>query len=303
MNQSQVILRFLFPSSQDAAEAIHPTVGPLHNPATSLEACLSFDSLSFLTACFYVGRIAKLLYQITHRVIIITFVQTHTLRISLAGLGTLYRNTLQSSIDQFAIMPIRSINHQTNRYAIGFSKQTSFDAFFGPIRRVWAGFFPHLMGLWSWLRPWIAKTNRCLSIRRSLPRPFPRVPGTRLRGTTLETASGLCYWNKYRSRLGHSIDNRFAAQKIFRPSPFDPTLWACRRQNGAYSYVLAVKSRFFSIIRPKSYTCSLFSGCSSLNPFKGTIAFEYIGNSGVIRIGSKEKLSSTPWNASTISPV
>jgi hypothetical protein len=42
----------------------------------------------------------------------------------------------------------------------------------------------------------------------------------------------------------------------------------------------------FPIIRLKSCICFLFFVFSSLNPFKGTIAFEYVGNSGVIRIGS-----------------
>ncbi len=142
MKHSQIILRFLFPTRQDAAKPVHPAMGPLHNPTTSLEACLSFDSLSFLSACFYVGRIAKLLYQITHRVIIITFVQAHTLRISLAGFGTFYRNTIQRSFNQLAIMPIGSINGQPNRHTGCVGKQTAFNAFFGPVRRVWAGFSP-----------------------------------------------------------------------------------------------------------------------------------------------------------------
>jgi hypothetical protein len=46
-------------------------------------------------------------------------------------------------------------------------------------------------------------------------------------------------------------------------------------------------ARAFPIIGLKSCICSLFSIFSSLNPFKGTIAFDYIGYSGVIRIGSK----------------
>jgi hypothetical protein len=50
---------------------------------------------------------------------------------------------------------------------------------------------------------------------------------------------------------------------------------------------LAATARFLPTIRPKSCFCSLFSVLSSLNPFKGTVAFEYVGNSRVIRIGSK----------------
>jgi hypothetical protein len=49
---------------------------------------------------------------------------------------------------------------------------------------------------------------------------------------------------------------------------------------------LAAVVRSFPIIRPRSCIYLLFFVSSSLNPFKGTVAFEYIGNSGVIRIGS-----------------
>jgi len=48
----------------------------------------------------------------------------------------------------------------------------------------------------------------------------------------------------------------------------------------------AVVAQLSSIIRLKSDICLLFFVCSSLNPFKGTIAFVSIGHSGVIRIGS-----------------
>jgi hypothetical protein len=51
--------------------------------------------------------------------------------------------------------------------------------------------------------------------------------------------------------------------------------------------VLAVTVQFFSITRLKSCIGSLLFVFSSLNnPFKGIIAYEYIGHSGVIRIGS-----------------
>jgi hypothetical protein len=46
-------------------------------------------------------------------------------------------------------------------------------------------------------------------------------------------------------------------------------------------------ARFFPIIRLKSCICLLFFVFSSLTLFKGIIAFEHIGHSGVIRIGTK----------------
>jgi hypothetical protein len=48
-------------------------------------------------------------------------------------------------------------------------------------------------------------------------------------------------------------------------------------------------ARPFPIIRLKFYTDFLFFVFSSLNPFKGIIASDYIGHSGVIRIGSKSQ--------------
>jgi hypothetical protein len=54
---------------------------------------------------------------------------------------------------------------------------------------------------------------------------------------------------------------------------------------------LAAAVRFLPTIRLKSCFCSLFFVLSSLNPFKGTVAFEHVGNSRVIRIGSKSCLS------------
>jgi hypothetical protein len=50
-------------------------------------------------------------------------------------------------------------------------------------------------------------------------------------------------------------------------------------------------ARSFSTIRLKSCIYFLFSVFSSLNPFKGITAFDYIGYSGLIRIGSY-----TNWN-------
>ena len=287
MNQSQVIFRFLFPSRQDTAEAIHPAMSPLHHPTTRFETGLSFDRLRFLTARLDVGRITEFLDQITHRVIVIPFVQTHTLRMPSAGFGTFDWNTLQRRFDQLAIMSISAINRQANGYATSLRKQTALNAFLGPIRRIGAGFFPRPAELWSWRRPWTAKTNRCLSIHRNPPKPFPTASGTRQLGSTLENASGQCCWNKYPFRLRRSIDNRFAGRKRFRPSLYGPAPWADRRQTDAYSYAWAVTALFVPISRPKSYTGSSFFASSSLNPFKSILAFEYIGHSGVIRIGSK----------------
>ena len=286
MKQSQKIFRFLFPPCQDAAKTIHPAMCPLYNPTPCLEAGLLFDSLCFFATRTNMSCIAKLFHQVSYLTIIITLIQTHALSFSLRWLRAVYRNTFYGRLYHFAIMSIGSINRQAYRYAGTFGKQTAFNAFFGPVRRVWASFFPRRAGLWSWRHPSIAKTSQSLSTHHNFPEPSSRVSEKLRLLSTPEIVSEPCYWNKFLSHSVRSIDSLFAIQKRYRPLSDGLTLAACRRRSNEYSDALAAMVQFFSITHLKSCIYFLFSVFSSLNPFKGTIAFEYIGNSGVIRIGS-----------------
>jgi len=286
MKQSQKILRFLLPTHQDAAKAVHPAMRPLHNPAASLKASFMFDRLSLFTSGSDVGCITKFFHQITHLIRIVSLVQRHTLWLLLCRIRTLYRNTSYRCRNHLTVMPICPIDCQANWHATCLSQQTAFNAFFSSIRRVWASFFPRPAELWSWHHPWAAKTSRYLSIHHSLPKPMSIVSERPRPWSTLENGCGLCYSNKYLFHSERSTDSRFAIQKRFHPWPCDLTLLACHHRNDGYSDALATAARFFPIIRLRSCIYSLFSVFSSLNPFKGIVAFEYIGCSEVIRIGS-----------------
>ena len=294
MKQSQIILRLLFPTRQDAAKPVHPAMRPFHNPASSFKTGLSFNRLCLLATRTNVSRITKLFYQISYLTRIIAFIKAHALSFSFSRFRPFYRNTLYRSFYHFAIMPIGPINRQPNRYTGCFGKQTAFNTFFGPVRRVWAGFFPRQAGLLSWHHPSTAKTSQSLSVRRTLPELSPRVFEKLRQRSTLETLNGLCCWNKCQSPSERSTDSRFAVRKIYRPLPCDPALLVCHHQSDACLDALAATAQFFPITRLKSCICSLFSFFSSLNPFKGIIASEYIGHSGVIRIGSKTVLFYAP---------
>jgi hypothetical protein len=287
MKQSQIILRLLFPTRQDAAKPVHPAMRPFHNPASSFKAGLSFNRLCLFATRTNVSRITKLFHQISYLTRIIAFIKAHALSFSFSWFRPFYRNTLYRCFYHSAIMPIGPINRQPNRHAGCFGKQTAFNTFFGPVRRVWACFFPRPAGLSSWHHPSTAKTSQSLSIRHSLAEPVPTVSEKHRLWSTPEIASALCCWNKYQSRSRRSIDNPSAAQKEFRPWPCGRAPSACRHRNDVYLDALAAAARFFPIIRLKSCICSLFLFSSSLNPFKGIIASEHIGHSGVIRIGSK----------------
>ena len=287
MNKSKVVLRFLLPTDQDTAEAIHPTVCSLRHPTACFEANLMLDRLSFFTARANMGGIGKFLDQSSYLTGIISLVQTHPLRLLLRRLWARDRDTLKGRLDHFAVMSIRPGNRHANRYSVGFRQQTSFNALFGPIRRIGAGFSPRPAGPLSWPHPSTAKTNQSASTRHSLPKPGPRVSEKLRLGSIPGIVNGLCCSNKYLSHSMRSIGSRFATQRICRPWPGGLGLSVCPRRNDAYWDASVSKARSFPIVRLKSCICFLFSVFSFLNPFRGTSASEYIGYSGVIRIGSK----------------
>ena len=290
MKQSQIIFRFLFPTRQYAAKAVHPAMCPLYNPAASLEADLMLNGLCLLATRANMSSIAKRFHQVSYLTRIVTFIKTHALFFPFSRFWSFHWNTFYSHFRHFAIMSISTINRQANRYTRAFGKQAAFNASFSPVRRVWAGFFPRQAGLLSWRHPSIAMTSQSLSIHHNLSMPSSRVSEKLRLLSTPESVNEPYYWNKYLSHSMRSTGSRYAIRKISRQLLYDPVLSACRRRNDGYLDVLAATVQFFPITRLKSCIGSLFSFFSSLNPFKGIIASEYIGYSGVIRIGSNSQL-------------
>ena len=282
MKQGQIIFRFLFPTRQDASKPVHPAMRPFHNPATSFKSGLSFNRLRLFATSTDMCGITKFF----HLLRIVTLVQTHALRFSPGRLGANNWNTFYRRFNHFAIMAIGSIDRQSNRHTGCFGKQTAFNAFFGTISGVWACFFPRQAGPLSLLHPSTATTNLFLSTRHNPLNSLPRASEKLRLWSTPEIVNEPCCSNKYPFHSGRSIDNRFVAQKIFHPLPRDPAHAACHRRNDGYWDVSATEARLFPPTGLKSCIGSFLFAFLSLNPFKGTIAFEYIGNSRVIRIGS-----------------
>jgi hypothetical protein len=289
MKKAEIILRFLLPPYQYTPETIHPTVRPLGHPATGFEANLILDRLGFFTPRANMSGISKFFDQGSYLTRIIRLIQTHALRFLRRWLRANHRNTLQCCFHHFAVMPVRPGNLQTNRDTIGFRQQTTLNAPFSSIRRIGTGFFPRPAGLWSSRHPWTAMTSQSLSPRHTRQAPSPRVSEKRQLVSIPEIVNAWCYSNKYPSRLERSIDSWFAIRKRCRPWPGGRALSAGLRRNDACWDASGAKARSFPTVRRISCICFLFFDFSSLNPFRGTIASEYIGHQGVIRIGSKSK--------------
>ncbi len=230
--------------------------------------------------------IGKFLHQSSDLTGIVSLIQTHPLGALPCRLRAGYRDTLKRRLDHFTVMAIGPGNRHANRDTVGFRQQTAFNAFLGSIRRIGAGFSPRPAGPWSWHHPSPATTNQSLSTRHSLPEPGPRVSETLRLASIPEIANERCCWNKYPSRSKRSTGSRFAAQRGRHPSLGGQGLLACPRRNDACWDASVSKARSFPTVRPKSCIGFLFSVFSFLNPFRGTIASEYIGYPRVIRIGS-----------------
>lgn len=227
MKQPKIIRSLLLPPRQDAAKAVHPTMRSLHNPTARFEAGFMFDRLRLFTARLDVSRISKLLHQITHRIIIIALVQAHTLRVFSGRFRPFHRDTPDRSFNQFAIVPVSSINRQTDRHSGRFGQQASLNAFFGPIRRVWAGFFPRPAGPSSSRRPSTAKTSRFLVTRRTLSAPWPRAFGKLRQPSIPGIGGGPTNSNRFPWHSTHSIDSLSARRRKLHP-------WHSDREPVAY---------------------------------------------------------------------
>lgn len=276
MKQRQIIFRFLFPPRQDAAKAVHPAMGSLHNPTAGFETGLVLDRLCFFTSGTNVSRIAKCFQQVSYFARIVSFIQTHPLLFPFRRPGPFGRNTFYRCLCHFAVMAVGAINRQPHGNTGTVGQQTAFNAFFSPVRRVWAGFFPHPAGLGSWRRPSIAKTSQSLSIHHNRPGTASTVSRKRRLLPIPEIGNEPYCWNKSPFHSRRSTGSRSVIQKKSHPWLFDPAHAACRRQSDGCSDASVSAARFFPIIRLKSCIGSLFYVFSSLNPFQGIIAYENI---------------------------
>ena len=75
MKQTQVILSLLLPPRQDAAEAVHPTVGAFHDPSSGLEARLAFERLGLFATASDMSRVPELLRQVSGFFVVVPFIQ------------------------------------------------------------------------------------------------------------------------------------------------------------------------------------------------------------------------------------
>lgn len=89
MQKGEIGCGELFPSNQDATEAVHPTVRAFNNPASRTETCLSFNTPRLLATRVQMEGKAELGDRFTHFGIAVTLIEAEALWMRGSRLGAL----------------------------------------------------------------------------------------------------------------------------------------------------------------------------------------------------------------------
>src|SRR3990172_4549255 len=212
MKLAQIVLRFLGPADQDSAEAIHPAMSAFDDPPARFEASLLLDGLSFFATATNMRGELELFEQSPHVVVIVPFVQAHSLGLVGRGLGTGNRNAFDRRARQLHVMSVGPINGDSDRDTSGLSEQAALDAIFGAIRRIGTGFFPPQAVPSSWRRPSTANPSRGPEACRIPEDLASKTPGRRQHRATPESGDERKNSNRFRSHPARSTGSRSATR-------------------------------------------------------------------------------------------
>lgn len=146
MQHRQIGVVTLFPANQNPTKSVQPAMGTLHDPASSLETSLLPDRSGFFATAADVRRKAKRLDQCSNLVVVIAFVQAHSLRGALCRRRSSGRKGFERRTHQLHVMTVGSVDGHSQRNALGIGQQAALDALLAAIRRVGTRFFEPARG-------------------------------------------------------------------------------------------------------------------------------------------------------------
>jgi uncharacterized membrane protein YqiK len=125
---------------EDAAAAVHPTVGTLDDPPPGFEPRLALEGLLFFATCTDVGGESELAHDVAYLAIVIALVQAQALGFALGGRRALGHDVLQRFTRELHVVPVRPVNGRCQREARAFGQYAALDALLAPVRRIAPGF-------------------------------------------------------------------------------------------------------------------------------------------------------------------
>lgn len=216
MRQSDIIFCFFFPANQNPSKAVQPTVGSLNNPVSGLLFGVCSQLFCFITTCFYMRSIAKLLNKLPHLIEIIFLIKTQMLTVIRSCFRALHKNAGDRCPRQFHIVLVCAFNGKPKGNACPIAQHRPLYPCFTPVGGVFSCFFSRPWVLGSWLRPWISISSQYHADHHRQAVRFPKTAETPRCTPTLEIVHVLLNQSTCRWRQGLSIGNRFLAQAEYR---------------------------------------------------------------------------------------
>ena len=118
-----MVVGFLRPADEQAAEAVEPGVGALYHPAAGVEAGFALDRLRFLTARADVGAIAELLGELVHLAVVVALVQAKALRLCLGRVRSLDQDLFERRAEELEVVDVGARDLEPDRDAAAFAEQ------------------------------------------------------------------------------------------------------------------------------------------------------------------------------------
>src|SRR5437899_1256529 len=110
-------------------------MGSLHHPSTCFKTSFPLDGLGFFSTLTNMSGEAEFAQDVAHLIIVIPFVQTHSLWPLCSWLWALNDDAFNRRTDQLHIMAIGPLNCQTEGNSVPLGQQTAFDSAFATIGR------------------------------------------------------------------------------------------------------------------------------------------------------------------------
>ena len=221
MQHRNVGICAFLPANENSSEAIHPTMSAFDDPAPSFEAGGLFDRLGFLATTTNVSGEVELSGEVTDLAVIISLVQTESLRRATRRDGTLNRDALERGSRHLEVHAVGAVDDEAERDSARVRQYAAFRSSLGTIRWIGTGFFPLRAAPYSSRRPSTASSNPPRRIHRRLRALFS-TPSRRLLPPSIRenvgapTSLSRCPWRSKRS-----TGNRYGARTGWRSSHHD----------------------------------------------------------------------------------
>ena len=233
MKQTQICSIGLFESYQDLAEAIQPRMASLYNPS----ACPMIRIRDFFSPFLATGSdmwfIASPLYRLASFFTVISLICTQVLGFFQCWIRTVSNYMVQNRLHLSDVMTVGSGDDDGERGTSAVHQEVALGPFFSPdpldsFQRILAQEV-----LWSLPHRCSANPRQFLSIRHNRPSQLSRVPGKTQPEPTPESNDEWHWGNRSAPLARPSIDNRFAARRLYPRRPAGLAM-ACVHRPGVF---------------------------------------------------------------------